>query len=98
MTNPADDDYAKEDVALDLVLSRKGDAFVRALDLLGWMIVPQPGSAPRRWPMGRPGACPSWAEPVGPPSGRRCGWSMAARMIRPRRRPGIRRHVEPPAA
>ena len=63
--NPADpdDEYAADD-ALALAEGRKGDRLARALDLLGWMIVPQPCCDDgQRWP----GACPSWAEPPSKP-------------------------------
>jgi hypothetical protein len=61
----ADDDatLAKEDAALDLVTGRKGDRIARALNLLGWMIVPQPGVCQRPWPMWGEHDCPAWAEP-----------------------------------
>ena len=50
------------------IISPKGDAFARVLDLLGWMIVPQPYCDDgQRWTMLHGGICPSWAEPIEPP-------------------------------
>jgi hypothetical protein len=54
------------------ISGHKGDAFARALDVFGWMIVPQPHCDDgQRWPIEGPGACPSWAErltPLKPPA------------------------------
>ena len=69
--NPADDDDEDEAerarrAAWPWISGPKADAFARALDLFGWMIVPQPqGDDGQRWPMDGP-PCPSWAELITP--------------------------------
>jgi hypothetical protein len=74
--NPADPDswtekdWRAHDAAVARVSGAKADAFARALDLLGWMIVPQqqlPGVT-GRWTV-EAGACPWWADefPPDPP-------------------------------
>jgi hypothetical protein len=59
---PPDDDY------VTAMMERiKADAFARALDARGWMIVQQPQFEDgRRWPMEGP-PYPSWAEQPTPP-------------------------------
>jgi hypothetical protein len=56
-----------DDEANELLTSPAADAFAIALDLLGWMIVPQDRSN-NRWPMNEPSPdCPPWADAA--PSG-----------------------------
>jgi hypothetical protein len=73
MNNPGtwtDTDWARHDAALHRLLRRSADQFARDLDLLGWMIVPQPQHAGTgRWSMSFSGPCPDWAEPFDPPDG-----------------------------
>jgi hypothetical protein len=53
-----------------------GDAFAKALDKLGWMIVVQPGETGKlRWPCMWSPDCPSWAEPIGRPERERLNGS-----------------------
>jgi hypothetical protein len=67
--NPADpadwndEAWDKHEAALARITGPKADAFARALDLHGWMIVPQPGVDGGPWPM-EAGACPWWASPL----------------------------------
>ena len=71
--NPADpdtwtdEDWRKYDAASAQFEGRKGESIARALDMMGWMIVPQPWVADpgARWPMMDAHDCPAWAEPVG---------------------------------
>jgi hypothetical protein len=61
-----DADWRRYDIATARISGPKADAFARALDLCGWMIVPQLGDG--RWPMETDGPCPSWAQRPRPPA------------------------------
>jgi len=54
----------RDDYYSEVLADPWSDTFAKALDHLGWMIVPQKDyDDGRRWPMNEHGAdCPSWAD------------------------------------